>query len=293
MRRIRLGLCTLATALFLAAPASAQGIRFQVTAFGGGAIFASNLTDAFFLVDEAGNTVIFDDSELETSFAVGLHTGGRKGRFAIEGGFAFVPTDFSGFTESRPIKIDTNLLLYGGNILYYFANPHAVEPYIAFGLGGKRYDVDVEDVDPVSDFTWNVGFGISFPLSEDLSLRVEMRDYMSTFNPELPGVDSGMQNDFLLTAGIGFGFGGKPPEEPAEEPAPADSTGAGCGEQTSVQSTSMDGSIVMLADSSVWQIDEAYRRSTMLWLPQDIILPCADNLVDPSTGAVVEARRLK
>jgi opacity protein-like surface antigen len=293
MRRTCVFLLIVAAAILQATPANAQGIRFQVTPFGGGAIFASNLTDAFFLVDEAGNTVVFDDSELETAFAVGLHAGGRKGRLAIEGTFAYVPTDFSGFTESQPIKFDTNLLLYGGDILYYFANPHSVEPYIAFGLGGKHYDVDVEDAESVSDFTWNVGFGISFPLSEDLSLRVEMRDYMSTFNPELPGIDSGLQNDFLLTAGIGFGFGGKAPEEPAEEPSTADSTGGGCGEQTSVQSTSMDGSIVTLADGSVWEIEEEYRRSTMLWLPQDIILPCADNLVDPSTGAVVEARKLK
>jgi hypothetical protein len=275
-----------------AAAVSQEGYRFQITPFVGRGVFSSNLTDAFFVLDDNGNPVLFDDAELESALALGLHAGVRRGRFAFEGTFSYVGTDFSGHSEFESVSFDTNVLLYTGSFLYYFENPGGVEPYLLLGAGGKHYDPDVEDGGSVTDFTVDAGFGVAFPLPYGLGLRLEMRDYVSSFDPGFEGVDSKKQHDLQLTAGIQISFGSS--GEP--EPAPGSPEAAGeeeCGTQTTVTSTTMDGVVVTLADGSVWEIDEVDRRRTMLWLPDRPVVPCSKMLVDPASGIAVEARELK
>jgi hypothetical protein len=293
MGRTRLGLLILAAAFVRPAASAAQeGYRFQITPFVGRTAFSSDLTDVFFLQDESGNPVVFDDAELESSFSIGLHAGVGRGPFAFEGTFGYIPTEFSGHSDFEAVSFDTNVLLYGGSFLYTFENPHGVEPYLLLGAGAKHYDPDVEGGDSVTDFTTDVGFGVAIPLPYDLGLRLEMRDYISSFDPDIEGVDSRKQHDLLLSAGIQITFGSSGEPEPAPG-TPEAAEEQECGTQTTVTSTTMDGVVVTLEDGSVWEIDEVDRRRTMLWLPGRAVVPCDKMLVDPSSGVAVEAKELK
>ena len=68
---------------------------------------------------------------------------------------------------------------------------------------------------------------------------------------------------------------------------------SGCENGHWVQSVSSDGSIVILEDSSVWQVNLIDRVDTMLWLPITDITVCGDALVNTEDNEVAEAIRIR
>ncbi|MDI6854812.1 MAG: hypothetical protein QME75_14565 [Deltaproteobacteria bacterium] len=56
-----------------------------------------------------------------------------------------------------------------------------------------------------------------------------------------------------------------------------------------------DGSIIILEDGSVWQVDPVDRVDSMLWLPtEDIIIPDSyDCLINTDNGEKVDAIRIR
>lgn len=54
------------------------------------------------------------------------------------------------------------------------------------------------------------GGGVDLRLSRAAALRLEARDYMSMFDPELTGLEDELQHDVVLSAGLSFTFGPGP-----------------------------------------------------------------------------------
>ena len=66
-------------------------------------------------------------------------------------------------------------------------------------------------------------------------------------------------------------------------------------EETFIRDKSDDGSILILADGSVWEVSPVDRVDSALWLPtEDIIIPdSGDCLINKDNGEKVDARRIK
>jgi hypothetical protein len=66
-------------------------------------------------------------------------------------------------------------------------------------------------------------------------------------------------------------------------------------EETYLSEKSDDGSILILADGSVWQVAPADTVDSSLWLPmEDIIIPdTEDCLINKDNGEKVDARRIR
>jgi hypothetical protein len=68
---------------------------------------------------------------------------------------------------------------------------------------------------------------------------------------------------------------------------------SGCDSGHWVQSVANDGQIVILEDSSVWEIDLVDRVDTMLWLPTTEIVACEDKLINTDDSETAGAVRLR
>ena len=126
----------------------------------------------------------------------------------------FVPPD--GFPR---ISLQTRVFTLSAIGLYQiFAAPFTpLSIHLAGGLGvinrdGEFYDEGAglfeESLDGGTDVTFVLGGGIRYGLSSRLSLRLDLRDYISSYRQELPGgdLDSEGQNDILVTAGLEIGL---------------------------------------------------------------------------------------
>jgi hypothetical protein len=69
--------------------------------------------------------------------------------------------------------------------------------------------------------------------------------------------------------------------------------GSGCEDGHWVQSVSGGGAIVVLEDSSVWEVDLIDKIDTMLWLPTEEVLVCGSTLINTDNGDKIHATRLK
>ncbi len=183
----------LLTLLVWAAPVRAQ--TFEGTAFAGVGFFLNDL------VDEEEARIGLDDS-----FVVGAHAGLRFGRIlGVEGTFAFVPTELPATDGGLTIGEDTDLRIYGASLLLNVPVPASpLEPFAALGLGAKTYAP--EEGESETDFMWSLGAGARLFFGDHVAIRLEARNYMSSFDPPDPTFDSSLQNDLLLTGGLSLLF---------------------------------------------------------------------------------------
>lgn len=85
------------------------------------------------------------------------------------------------------------------------------------------------------------------------------------------------------------GTSSPPPSGAPKRPPPK----TDCTDKHWIQSKSDDGSIVILEDGTVWQVDIVNRVDSMLWLPiQDVII-CGGAMINLSNGEKVAVIRLK
>ncbi len=84
----------------------------------------------------------------------------------------------------------------------------ALEPYFAGGFGLKHVDVDAiaaPEVASTTDPAASLAAGIRTRLISNLVMRLEVRDFASYFESPTTG-DSKLQNDVVVTFGVGAGF---------------------------------------------------------------------------------------
>jgi len=81
-----------------------------------------------------------------------------------------------------------------------------------------------------------------------------------------------------------------PPSLPVpKRPSPK----TGCTDRHWIQSKSDDGSIIILEDGTVWQVDIIDRIDSMLWLPIEDVIICGSTMINLSNGEKVGVIRLK
>lgn len=154
-----------------------------------------------------------------TEISTGLGVTGTLGwwfgdSFGVTAHGVWVPAELdlqqSTFTGPIPDALgDADYLAGSLNLVYRLTLPgaaSAVEPY--FGLGGGVRDLDVApvaspDVADATDLAGTLVGGTYARLGSGASLRLEVRDLVSTYESPLSG-DSKLQNDLLVSIGIGF-----------------------------------------------------------------------------------------
>lgn len=224
MKALRRVALTLALAFLTSRPSLAQ-IDFEVHVFGGGVFTVTDLAAEFVVITDpgTGTGVSFESALMEDGFTFGGGLGARLGQLEVEGEVMYWPStqvvvlDLAGAQipgVETSFRASSNVMVAGGNILYHFtvSEDIAIEPYVTGGAGIKRYNTDqplagllfVEG----TNVMWNVGIGAKFPISASSQLRVDVRDYMSTFDFGIEGADSKLQHDVISKVGISFVFGG-------------------------------------------------------------------------------------
>lgn len=211
--------------LWAAAPLTAQ-VDFEYTVFGAGAVFATDVVEPFTTTDGLET----NGESFTNSIGLGAAVTARFRDFGVEGTLTFVPTSVVfrlaaadvGLPQTAELAIvdDQNLLIFGLNGLYYLpgSNPF-VRFYVAAGLAGKRYG----NADPLggwnagmSDFGGSLGGGLNFAISPAMSIRLDARDYVTSFDAydaldattreslahEGWPVGSRTQHDILITFGL-------------------------------------------------------------------------------------------
>jgi hypothetical protein len=207
MRSLRLLVFTLIACAATASGLSAQA-RFEITPFAGAFLPLTDLTDAF------GTDRVVQSHASAVAF--GAHAGVRSGALSFEGTFAYVGTSLDSEGSNVTIAEDQTILMFGGSVLYNIEMSRFMEFFFAGGLGLKSYSAD----DPLSppgfeagsSIMYNAGGGLRHFISPTMAIRLDLRDYMSSFDAfELtPASDLGakMQHDLLLTVGLSFVLGG-------------------------------------------------------------------------------------
>lgn len=153
--------------LVSAGPASAQSVAQ-----------AGTWTVTPFLGSSAG---ISDDAGAGNSFAIGAGVGyDLTSNIGFEGevGHLF---DVAGDDDN----VDWSITNISGNFLYHF-DVRNVTPYATFGIGFERSSIDVKNPDPdalllpsSTEFAFNFGGGVKYPLTDSLLVRGDLRRFQS------------------------------------------------------------------------------------------------------------------
>jgi OOP family OmpA-OmpF porin len=178
----------LAAALFTASPAHAQSAlpepnTFDVTPFiGFGFGFGDDALDPF---------------DPGSSFLLGVGVGYNwTTNLSIEGEISHIP-DIVGDTDS----VDLGVTTFSANGVYHFDTETKFVPYATLGLGFGNMGLDIEDVndeDSSTEFLFNLGGGVKYPVTDRLQVRGDLRYF--SINDENP-------NFWRVYGGVTFGFG--------------------------------------------------------------------------------------
>lgn len=130
--------------------------------------------------------------------------------WGIELGVMYAPNSIESEAFGIPGTIDASFLTVTGRLVYDFGqNPAKPAVLLTGGLGFFATDYD----DPLSMKTGGlglVGLGLRIPISARIALRVDLDDYITTTNWELPAggeTDKLLQNDLTIKGGLTFSFG--------------------------------------------------------------------------------------
>jgi hypothetical protein len=208
MRSMRLLAGTAALSAMVVTGAAAQTIpvEVEVTPLVGGMLFLTDLPREFEMTGADGAAVRMSGLELNDAVVFGGRAGLRfADRFGVGATVLYSPTTA---TASTGTETDVGVWSYGVDLSYHASSPSPLaRPFLVGGVGAKTYDFD--GMDARSHFMWNVGAGVDVALHPKASLRLEARDYMSYFDPEIAGMDSELQHDLALSAGLSFRLGGR------------------------------------------------------------------------------------
>ncbi len=208
MTRSHFTLLVAATGLAFAVPLAAQQpkLRFEVTPSIGGGLMLSDLPSSYRLTADGSTLVALDGGVIDDALALGLTGGVRMGdRFGVQADLRYLPTTVNAHSAGNPTVTDANIFLVSGNLsLFLPVGIRPIEPFLTVGAGAKIYDPDYEGADTQSDFAVNFGGGANLHLTPVVALRIDVRNYLSSLDPEISGLDSEIQNDLLLSTGLTF-----------------------------------------------------------------------------------------
>lgn len=155
--------------------------RSYVSLFGGGTDLRD--ADAGFLQDAEFDKGFVGGVAVGYDFDFGNEYGYGNTRLEIEASYRqndFDQADFLGTKQSVDGQATSQALM--GNAYYIFENPSFVKPFILFGIGAARVDIDkarIAGVNFIDDdevgFAYQAGAGLGFRLSRTLELDLGYR----------------------------------------------------------------------------------------------------------------------
>ena len=119
---------------------------------------------------------------------------------------------------------NVNITLYHLDAVYHFIPDGKFNPFVLVGFGGTHYDPVISTRDMAA---FNVGVGVKYSLTDNIALRVDLKDYIVT------EIMQESYHNIGVTLGITFSFGGgakparakvakyEPITEPKPEPRPS------------------------------------------------------------------------
>lgn len=151
------------------------------------------------------------------NFQKEMNLGGRyqyniTPRWALEGSFLYTPVNAELARLSRDVSVDSSY--YSGNVVFNILPNHRFVPYATGGIGGVTLDVQ-SGGETETYLGFNFGGGITAPISDRWSFRVDVRDFVYTadnLNPasvgalEVPASFDETIHDVSIDFGITFGF---------------------------------------------------------------------------------------
>lgn len=174
---------------------SAAAQNVSVTPFVGAYLPVSDV------LDEGGSTV---------KQKTGVAFGGRltyqmQGNWGIEGEVAYADSKL----EFDDVDGEGgNVLFFGAKAMYFFPSASNFRVHAGAGVGfTSRGGDDWDGADESSTIGGIVNLGFTTPISGMIKLRIDVEDYIGSIAP-VDGVDSKLQNDLLITAGVMIPFGG-------------------------------------------------------------------------------------
>ena len=176
---------------------------------------------AFSISPMVGYHVFEGDQNTDDAVAYGLSLGYNVSkRWATELEVRYTPTE----TSQKGVQDeDIDGWSAGINALYHFNPDDLLVPYISAGFGVMFFDNDGYDDD--GDYMMNWGVGTKYFVNDDTALRLDLRHVLD-FHSDRPWDHGGgdeVDNNFIVTAGLYWQFGGPAPPPPP----PLDSDGDG------------------------------------------------------------------
>lgn len=175
-------------------------VRLELSGAAGALVPATDLIDA---------TGTGPALSMESTFAIGGNLGVLlPGGFGLEAQALFGP---GGDFEDEAGEAD--FFAVTGDVIYRFPVPAVgalIQPFLGAGAGFKELSIEGStrtglDGDS-SDFVANVLLGTYVTIVPGWRIRLEARDYLSSFSPEGTDGESNLQNDFVLLGGLAFQF---------------------------------------------------------------------------------------
>lgn len=190
------------------------GIAVCAVVLQAGVALAENRAETFTFSPYAGGVTFDGDLDMKNvSPTFGLRLGyNLTDNWALEGVAGYIKGRHDGGGS-------TDMVRYGGDLLYNFMPKSDFVPYLAAGFGG--FDVEESKVKGM----WNYGAGAKWFFTENAALRGDVRALHYT-------ADSSIKNNVEYTLGLLFAVGApKPAPKPVEVApivaAPLDSDGDG------------------------------------------------------------------
>lgn len=163
--------------------------------------FAANVAEGYTLTPFVGGYTFDSDQDLETSPVFGLRGGYNfTERWTAELAASYVLAE-----SELPNYPETDAYSYGIDALYHFNPSGTWVPFVVAGIGAGNQQRPAPGQKDNGDWTYNIGGGIKYFLSDAVALRGDIRDVML---PE----DS--RTNWEYTVGVTFLLGNR------QQPAP-------------------------------------------------------------------------
>jgi opacity protein-like surface antigen len=121
-----------------------------------------------------------DNSGFDLEFASGpfvdVFVGKDLGSVRVEGELAYRQNDMDNL-GGIPVTGEMTSVAFMANIYYDFGEGTGITPYVGLGLGAANITVDSGIKDTDTAFAFQLMLGISFPVSETLSITGELRGF--------------------------------------------------------------------------------------------------------------------
>lgn len=196
------------SATVLATPGTAGGqTTVRVTPFVGATLFMTEPPDEFAIEQRSGGDLVVRDGTYRDGATLGVLAGMHLGPlWEVEGLFSWTPTELTARRGLRGDAIDAHAYMYGAHLNFHFPQDLTVAPYLSVGVGGEARDYGVADAAIHSHLMLYAGGGIDLPLTDELGLRLDVRDCFSRFDSRMAGGDDPLSSHLMFLLGLSYGF---------------------------------------------------------------------------------------